>query len=105
MIHLAPVPDRAYTLVHGYFTAFPPFVFDPEAEDTLEEQLEALDVPVPSPYSEALVLYVARAIALMSTDRQRYELADEALRSLNSRLADNRRRQQGTGRIKTRDDY
>lgn len=103
-IIIAPVPDTSYTLIHGYFSGFEPIVWDEESYPNIEDQLNETELSIPSPYSTALVLYVARAIAMLATDRQRYDLADDAIQKFNNRLADNRRRQQKPGRIQTRQD-
>lgn len=102
---IAPTPDQAYRAVHGYYEHFEHIERDDDGYPTLEAQLADTDLDVPAPFDHLLVLYVAKNIALLIKDRELYQMFQTEIADIKAKNDDNRRRQQSTGRIKTRRDY
>jgi hypothetical protein len=103
-ILVAPVPDQNYILRHGYFTSIPRVVRDEEEFEALYDQLQAVTINLPAPYDTLAVLYVAKNIALLSKDREMYQMVNDSLSDYKKVVEDNRRRQQANPAIRVRPD-
>lgn len=109
-ILIAPEPSTATTLIHGYFRGYDRIdqlaaYGDGEDYEDVYAQLADVDITLPAPYDQLGVLFIAKAQCVILKDREHHGLIVEEIRTLKSTLSDNRRRQQATGRIKTRSDY
>jgi hypothetical protein len=102
---IGPTPDRRYRLVHGYFSHVPKIVENTTDYDDVYAQLEDTTIDVPTPFDDLVILYTAKNQALLQKDRAAYEMLLAEIKVFRSKIEDNRRRQQSTGRIKTRQDY
>lgn len=104
-IILAPVPDGAYVIQHGYFSSYDYIERNSDDFASLYEQLDEVDIAIPDVYRPLLVLYIAKNIALLEKDRESYQMVTEEIGSFRRRIGDNRRRHQSPGMVITRDDY
>lgn len=106
-ILISPAPSTAVQAVHGYFERLPVIDFDPDdpVYPDIYSYMADIDLGVPSPFDELIVLYVAKAVCVVMGDRDMHQMISSEIRDYRSKIEDNRRRQQGTGRIKSRQDY
>lgn len=96
-ILIAPEPDGAYKVRHGYYKGFHRIPVGADLED--------IELPIPPPFDQLLILFTARAMSVLIKDRELHQMLSGEINEYRSRVADNRRRQQTTGRVKTRNDY
>lgn len=103
-ILIAPTPTEDGTLLHGYFTSIPRVVRNATLYPEVYDQLAAVTLNLPDPYTSLAVLYVAKNAALRIKDREAYQMVNEELASFRRKIEDNRRRQQAQPRVRARQD-
>ena len=101
---IAPVPDGAYTIVHGFYTHLSNITRASTSYPVFDDQLAAVSFDIPPTYLPLAVLFIARRLCLLMKDKEHYGMVEDQIKNVTRKMDDNRMRQTRPGRISSRRD-